>query len=134
GGLLGALEKGVAEVTVAKGLAEAVLTSAAKEQLRAQAGGAGGLTGEQAIQNAAAQQVAAQLKDMVATGFIRLEGDRYRSTARFENGKLLVNDKEIPLGLAGGAGNGMPLEPDDGAGIGIPLEPDVIPPEGEPRT
>ena len=134
GGLLGALEKGVAEVTVAKGLAEAVMTSAAKEQLRAQAGGAGSLTGEQAIQNAAAQQVAAQLKDMVATGFIRLEGDRYRSTARFENGKLLVNDKEIPLGLAGGAGNGMPLEPDDGAGIGIPLEPDVIPPEGEPRT
>ncbi|MBK8964571.1 MAG: YdgA family protein [Candidatus Competibacteraceae bacterium] len=134
GALIGALEKGVAEVTVAKSLAEAVLTSTAKEQLRTQAGGPGGLTGEQAIQNAAAQQVAAQLKDMVATGFIQLEGDRYRSTARFENGKLLVNDKEIPLGLGSGGGDGLPLESDDGAEIEIPPEPDVMPPEGEPRT
>lgn len=87
------------------------------------------MTGEQAIQNAAAQQVAAQLKDMVATGFIQLEGDRYRSTARFENGKLLVNDKEIPLGLGSGVGDGLPLESDDGAEIEIPPEPDVMPPE-----
>jgi hypothetical protein len=32
---------------------------------------------------------------MMAAGFIRLEGDQYKSTAQFEGGKLLVNGKEI---------------------------------------
>ena len=101
--LLGALQKGLAEVAASKNLAEIVLTNIAKEQLQAQAGGQGGQAGEQAMQSAAAQQVAQQLQGATAAGFIRLEGDKYKSTARFEGGKLFVNDKEIPLGAMAGA-------------------------------
>ncbi len=101
--LLGALQKGLAEVAASKSLAEIVLTNIAKEQLQAQAGGQGGQAGEQAMQSAAAQQVAQQLQGATAAGFIRLEGDKYKSTARFEGGKLFVNDKEIPLGAMAGA-------------------------------
>lgn len=73
--LLKILEKGSAEIVVSKGLADAMVARA----------------GEQ------------QLFDMLAAGFLRLEGDHYKATARFENGKLFVNDKEIPLD----GGNGM---------------------------
>lgn len=101
--LLGALEKGLAEVAVSKRLAETVLTNIAKEQFQAQAGEQAGAGGEQAVQAMAEQQVAQQLQGMIATGFIRLEGDQYKSTARFEGGKLSVNGKEIPLGPSGPA-------------------------------
>lgn len=116
-GLLSALQKGLAEVAVSKSLAETVLTSIAKEQFQAQAGEQGGQPDEKALQSMAAQQVAQQLQSMTAAGFVRVEGDRYKSTARFEGGKLFMNDKEIPLGpMAGAEGGaaeeGMPLEPD----------------------
>jgi hypothetical protein len=45
-------------------------------------------------------QAAQQLEGVMAAGFLRLEGDQYKSTARFEGGKLLVNGKEIPLPAA----------------------------------
>lgn len=96
--LLGALEKGLAEVAVSKKLAETVLTNIAKEQLQAQSGAQAGAAGEQAMQAVAAQQVAQQLQGMVIAGFLRLEGDQYKSAARFEGGKLSVNGKDIPLG------------------------------------
>jgi uncharacterized protein YdgA (DUF945 family) len=101
--LLGALEKGLAEVAVSKRLAETVLTNVVKEQFQAQAGEQAGAEGEQAMQAMVEQQVAQQLQGMIATGFIRLEGDQYKSTARFEGGKLSVNGKEIPLGPSGSA-------------------------------
>jgi len=118
--LLGALEKGTADVAASKTLVEALLIGTVKEQLMAQAKGQDKPASESAIQNLAAQQVAQQLQGLTAAGFIRLEGNQYRSSARFEGGKLLVNGQEIPLGGAADADGGMtedeiPLEPDDGA-------------------
>ena len=119
--LLGALEKGAADVAASKALVETLLISTTKEQLMAQAQAQDKPASEAAIQNLAAQQVAQQLQSLTTAGFIRLEGDQYQSSARFEGGKLLVNGQEIPL--EGGAGaedgaieNEIPLEPDDGAG------------------
>lgn len=68
--MLKILEKGSAEIVVSKGLANVLVER----------------VGEQ------------QLFDMLAAGFLRLEGDHYKAVARFENGKLWVNDREIPLG------------------------------------
>jgi len=118
--LLGALEKGAADVAASKALVEAVLISTTRDQLMAQAQGQGKPASEAAVQSLAAQQVAQQLQGLVAGGFIRLEGDQYKTTARFENGKLFVNGQEIPLGGAAGADDavieeGIPLEPDDSA-------------------
>ncbi len=119
-GLLGALEKGVADVAASKNLIEALLISTTREQLLAQAKEQGQPASEPAIQTMVAQQVAEQLQGLTIAGFIRLEGDQYKTTARFEGGKLFVNGQEIPLGSAVGADDGaiedgIPLEPDDGA-------------------
>lgn len=119
-GLLGALEKGAADVVASKALIEALLIGTTKEQLLAQAKEQGKPASEPAIQSLAAQQVAQQLQGLTTAGFIRLEGDQYRSSARFEGGKLFVNGQEIPLGGSAGADGGViedeiPLEPDDGA-------------------
>lgn len=96
-GLLGALEKGLAEVTVSKGLLEMALTDGIKEDLMAQLVEQGKEASEPAVQAMAAQQATAQLQSLTGMGFIRLTGERYQSTAKFEGGKLYVNDKEIPL-------------------------------------
>ena len=119
-GLLGALEKGMADVVASKKLVEALLISTIQEQLLTQAKEQGRPVSEPAIQTMAAQQVAEQLQGLTTAGFIRLEGDQYKTTARFEGGQLFVNDQEIPLGAVAGAEDGaiedqMPLEPDDGA-------------------
>ena len=91
-GWLAALEKGSADATVSKALLETELNKMSEGQ--------------------AAQQI----EGMTAAGFIRLEGDQYKSTAQFEGGKLLVNGKEIPLAAAApNAGlEEAPLEPDGG--------------------
>ncbi|MDG4552356.1 MAG: YdgA family protein [Candidatus Contendobacter sp.] len=118
--LLGAVEKGAAEVAASKALVEALLIGTIKEQLMAQAQAQGKPASEPAVQNLAVQQVAQQLEGLTTAGFIRLEGNQYRSNARFESGRLFVNGQEIPLGSATGAEDGatedeIPLEPDDGA-------------------
>jgi uncharacterized protein YdgA (DUF945 family) len=110
--LLGALEKGAADVAVSKTLVEALLINTVKEQLMTQAREQGKPASESAVQSLAAQQVAQQLQGLASAGFIRLEGNQYRSSARFENGKLLVNGQEIPLGATA---DEIPLEPDGGA-------------------
>ena len=139
--LLGALEKGLADIAASKLLVETVLTELAKEDLRAQVKEQGQEAGEQAVQTLAAQQVAQQLQGMTAAGFIRLEGDRYQTTARFEGGKLFVNDQEIPLAPPVDEENpndleALPLEPGDGfQEEETPLAPDgggEEPPQGKP--
>ncbi|MBK8182034.1 MAG: YdgA family protein [Candidatus Competibacteraceae bacterium] len=125
-GLLKALEKGSAEMAVSKTLAETVLTNMVKEEIQGFAGDKDAQADPNAMRDMARQQVAEQLQGVVAAGFMRLEGDQYKSKAHFENGKLFVNDKEIPLGALMGGGSGamdgqMPLEPDSG------LEPDAAP-------
>lgn len=117
-GLLRAVEKGAADVTVSKTLVETLLTEMTQQQLRAQAIEQDQPVDEAAIQRQAAQQVAEQLQGLTAAGFIQLEGDQYKTTARFEGGKLFVNGQEIPLGGAAGADGdviegGIPLEPDN---------------------
>lgn len=117
--VLGILEKGLADINVSKPLLEAVLTGLIKQQLLTQLKDQGQAVDEQAVQAIAQQQVAQQLQELVAAHFIRLEGDRYLSTAHFEGGKLLVNDQEIPLALPTGDAEGMdgetmPMEPDGG--------------------
>ena len=89
-GLLAALEKGSADVTVSKALLETELNKMSEGQ------------------------AAQQLEGVMAAGFLRLEGDQYKSTARFEGGKLLVNGKEIPLPAASEDSNSeeVPVEPD----------------------
>ena len=119
-GLLGALEKGAADVAASKALVEALLISTTKEQLMAQAQAQGKAASEAVIQNLAAQQVAQQLQGLMTAGFVRLEGGQYKTTARFEGGKLFVNGQEIPLGGAAGAEDSATedetlLEPADGA-------------------
>ncbi|MDG4552677.1 MAG: YdgA family protein [Candidatus Competibacter sp.] len=134
--LLGSLEKGLADITASKLLVETVLKDLAKADLQAQVEEQGQEAGEQAVQAMAEQQVAQQLQGLTAAGFIRLSGDQYRSTARFEGGKLFVNDQEIPLASAVAEDDAsgleaMPLEPDDGVQEEEPpLEPDSGP--GEP--
>lgn len=118
--LLGAVEKGAADVAASKTLVETLLIGTIKEQLMAQAQAQGKPASEPAVQSLAAQQVAQQLQGLTTAGFIRLEGNQYRSSARFEGGRLFVNGQEIPLGSAAGADDGVtedeiPLEPDDGA-------------------
>ncbi len=118
-GLLGALEKGMADVAASRTLVETLFAGTIKDQLQAQAEEQGQQASEQALQTLAAQQVAEQLQGLTAAGFIRLEGDQYKSSARFEGGKLFVNGQEIPLPAAGEDDSGvmeddMPLEPDGG--------------------
>ena len=125
-GLLGALEKGTAEVAASKSLVEAVLIGTTLETLRAQAQEQDQPVDEAALQTLAAQQVAQQLAGLTAAGFIRLDGDQYQSSARFENGKLSVNGQDIPLAPAEGLDEGatepetlqedMPQEPETGTG------------------
>ena len=115
-GLMKALEKGAAEVAVSKPLVEALLISSAKETALAQAQKEGSAADDATIQNLAAQQVAQQLQGLMATGFVKLDGDTYQSTAKFENGKLSVNGQDIPL-TAGAADSATdeetpPEEPD----------------------
>ncbi|HRW67476.1 MAG TPA: DUF945 family protein, partial [Candidatus Competibacter sp.] len=117
--LLGALEKGLADITASKPLVETVLIDQAKKDLQTQLKEQGQEAGEQAVQTMAEQQVAQQLQGLMAAGFVRLEGDRYQTTARFEGGKLFVNDQEIPLAPSMDQESSndvetMPLMPDDG--------------------
>jgi uncharacterized protein YdgA (DUF945 family) len=120
-GLLGALEKGMADVAASRTLVETLFAGTIKDQLQAQAEEQGQQASEQALQTLAAQQVAEQLQGLTAAGFIRLEGDQYKSSARFEGGKLFVNGQEIPLLPAAGEDDSgvmeddMPLAPDGGA-------------------
>lgn len=109
-GLLGALEKGAADVVVSKALVETLLADMTREELRAQAKEQNQPVDEAALQSLAAQQVAQQLQSMMAAGFIRLEGDQYKTTARFEGGKLSVNGQEIPLAPAAGTDEGATEE------------------------
>lgn len=98
--LLKIVEKGSGELTVSKSLVDAMLSDSTK----------------------------AQLPVLVSEGFIRLEGDHYKTVAHFADGKLTVNGRDIPLGLPASADQGnlqdgeeLPLEedggviPDDGA-------------------
>jgi uncharacterized protein YdgA (DUF945 family) len=96
-GLLAALEKGLAEVVASRALVETVLTDTLSEELRTQAEGQDQPVTEEAVQSMAAMQASQQLQELTTAGFIRLEGDHYKTTARFEAGKLFVNGQEIPL-------------------------------------
>lgn len=96
-GALNALEKGLAEAAISRNLVETLLADRIEEELRAQAGELDDPADEQALRSMAEQQAAEQLQGLVAAGFIRLEGGQYRSIARFEGGRLFVNDQEIPL-------------------------------------
>jgi len=115
-GLLAALEKGLAEVVASRALVETVLTDTISGELLAQAEGQDQPVTEESAQSMAAMQASQQLQELITSGFIRLEGDHYKTTARFEGGKLFVNGQEIPLmpptSLDGDIpGNDLPGEP-----------------------
>ncbi len=96
-GALNALEKGLAEAAISQNLVETLLADRVEEELRAQAGEEAESGSDQALRSMAEQQATEQLQGLIAAGFIRLEGGQYRSIARFEGGRLFVNDQEIPL-------------------------------------
>jgi hypothetical protein len=96
-GALNALEKGLAEAAISRNLVETLWADQIEEELRAQAGELDDPADEQALRSMAEQRATEQLQSLTAAGFIRLEGGQYRSTARFEGGRLFVNDQEIHL-------------------------------------
>lgn len=95
--LLGALEKGTADVAASRALVETMLTDQIMDELQSQATEQEQQADPQALRSMAATQASQQLQELTAAGFIKLDGDRYKTTARFADGKLLVNDQEIPL-------------------------------------
>ena len=107
-GLLAALEKGLAEMVASRALVETVLTDTISEELLDQAEGQDQPVTEEAAQSMAAVQANQQLQELTTSGFIRLEGDHYKTTARFEGGKLFVNGQEIPLMPPMGLDGDMP--------------------------
>jgi uncharacterized protein YdgA (DUF945 family) len=118
--LLGALEKGAADVAASKMLVETVLTDQLVEELQSQAEEQAQSVDPQALRSMAATQASQQLQGLISAGFIKLDGDRYTTTVRFADGKLLVNDQEIPLMSPAGAEEGEPgeellMEPEDPA-------------------
>jgi len=96
-GFLAVLEKGQADVAASKTLVETVLIDTIREELLSQVEEQDQPAREDAVQNMVAMQANQQLQELMSAGFIRLEGDRYKAAARFEGGKLFVNDQEIPL-------------------------------------
>jgi uncharacterized protein YdgA (DUF945 family) len=123
-GLLNALEKGAADVAVSRTLVEALLTNTARETVRAQAKAEDKTVDDQAVQTLAAQQVTEQLQGLTAAGFITLEGDQYKSSARFAGGKLSVNGQEIPLTPAAGMEDSGAMEEETLPEQDIPLTPE----------
>ena len=105
--VLGALEKGTADVAASKTLVEQVLTDQAVEELQSQAAGQEQTVDPQALRSQAAEQINRQLQEWITAGFIKLDGERYVTTARFAQGKLFVNDREIPLTSPAGSGEGV---------------------------
>ena len=117
--LLNALEKGSADVAASKALVETVLTDQLVDELPSQAAEQEPPADPQALRSKAAEQASQQLQELTAAGFIKLDGDQYKTTARFEGGKLFVNDQEIPLTPSADAAEGeseeeIPMEPDGG--------------------
>lgn len=95
--LLGALKKGAADLAASKALVETVLTDQLVDEMQSQAAEQEQQADPQALRSMAATQASQQLQELIAAGFIKLDGDRYQTTARFADGKLFVNDQEIPL-------------------------------------
>jgi uncharacterized protein YdgA (DUF945 family) len=131
--LLDALEKGAADVAASKALVENVLTDQLINELQSRAVEQEPPVDPQALRSMAATQASQQLQGLISAGFIKLDGDRYTTTARFADGKLFVNGQEIPLTPPAGAGDGaseeeMPMEPDgaedDMSEEEMPMEPD----------
>lgn len=115
--LLGALEKGAADVAASKALVETVLTDQIVDELQSQAAEQEQQADPQALRSMAATQASQQLQELIAAGFIKVDGDRYAMAARFEGGKLFVNDQEIPLTPSTDAeedatGEETPVEPE----------------------
>lgn len=125
--LLGALEKGSAAVAASRALVETVLTDQIMNELQSQAGEQEPPVDPQALRGKAATEAQQQLQQLIVAGFIKLDGDRYTMTARFADGKLLVNGQEIPLmSPAGGMDEGEP-----GEELLMEPEGEVEAPEGE---
>ncbi len=130
--LLGVLEKGAADAAVSKTLAETVLTDQMMSELQSQAAEQEPPVDPQALRSMAATQASQQLQGLISAGFIKLDGDRYTTTARFADGKLFVNGQEIPLTPPAGTEEDaseeeMPMESegaeDDMSEEEMPMEP-----------
>ncbi|MFZ1829177.1 MAG: YdgA family protein [Candidatus Competibacteraceae bacterium] len=125
--LLDALEKGVADVAASRTLVETVLTDQIVDELQAQTEEQEQPVDPQALRGMAATQAQQQLQQWLTAGFIKRDGERYTTTARFTDGKLWVNDQEIPLA--------SPVDSDqDAMEEALPMTPDeelLIEPESE---
>ncbi len=123
--LLGALEKGSADLSASKALVETLLIEQQMDQLKSEAGDEQQPPqAAQALRATATAQVRQQLEGLVATGFVKLDGDRYTTSARFANGQLQVNGQSIPLMSAA---SDAPAD----SGETVPEEDSVSIPEGE---
>lgn len=96
----GVLEKGTADVAASKSLVERLLVDQALETLQAQATAQAQTTDAATLRTQAVAQVNQQLQQIVSLGFLKLDGERYVSNARFADGKLLVNGQAVPLNAA----------------------------------
>jgi uncharacterized protein YdgA (DUF945 family) len=93
---LNVLANANAELTVSKALLETGLINIVKAQLIVAALKAGEEPDEEELANAAALQTQQKLSQLQATQWLRLEDETYRTQARFEQGRLFLNDTEIP--------------------------------------
>ncbi|PIE82735.1 MAG: hypothetical protein CSA09_05440 [Candidatus Contendobacter odensis] len=92
---LKALHKGKAHIVVSKKLVETVMTQSITNELRMK----NPQLDDAQLGERAVKQTQQRLQGFSMMGFIELDNDQYKSTARFENGKLFINTKEIPLTL-----------------------------------
>ncbi|NJN45466.1 MAG: YdgA family protein [Candidatus Competibacteraceae bacterium] len=86
-----------AELAISRALLEASLTNIVKAQLIAAAIQEGEDPDEQELTDIAVLKTQQQLAQLQATQWLRLEEETYRAQARFEQGRLFVNDTEIPF-------------------------------------
>ncbi|MEE4376231.1 MAG: YdgA family protein [Candidatus Competibacteraceae bacterium] len=93
---LNALANANAELSISRALLEASFTNIVKAQLIAAAIREGEEPDDQELTDIAILQTQRQLAQLHATRWLLLEGESYRTQARFEQGRLFVNDTEIP--------------------------------------
>jgi len=93
---LNALANANAELAISRALLETSLTNIVKAQLIATAIQEGQEPDDQELTDLAILQTQRQLAQLQATRWLLLEGETYRAQARFEQGRLFLNDTEIP--------------------------------------
>ncbi|HXH02002.1 MAG TPA: DUF945 family protein [Candidatus Competibacteraceae bacterium] len=93
------VEHAQAELAISRGWLRMLMRRRLVTELRANAETQGRRPELQQLERLADERVEQQLAQYQAAGFLRQDGDRYRTRLRFEGGRLLFNGKTMPLPL-----------------------------------